>query len=325
MKVRFNSITKAVLVLTLLGVAIGLWVFYSQYSAADDGNEPLQEHLEMAETMAPLAAQAEISEAVCNTESPKSGGKYLLTSEDVDIKSSGKLYFSNEHLFPVWVRIFEYETLDEYGAIFLEPQKSSQFQLPINDYKVIVESGSRWCNFNQGFTDAAIVDVNEVILIRENEAASLRLLPFGQQASDVMVSFSHTANTKGSGASHIRGSGSLLLQRVVGGHYAVDGTVNNVPLQFLLDTGASRVSLPERFAKRAGITACKKSKSRTANGIVDTCIARVRELSIGQFTLRNVEVSYGKGLPEDTFLLGMNVISQFSMEQKDDVMKLTLP
>ncbi len=81
--------------------------------------------------------------------------------------------------------------------------------------------------------------------------------------------------------------------------------------------------LPEKFAKHGGITACKKAKLRTANGIVETCIGLAKELSIGQFTLRYVEVSYGKGMPEDTFLLGMSILSQFKMVKQGEQMTLS--
>jgi predicted aspartyl protease len=61
----------------------------------------------------------------------------------------------------------------------------------------------------------------------------------------------------------------------------------------------------------------------TANGLADICIANAKELTLGQFTLKNVEINYGKGMSDDVFLLGMNVIGLFKLEQQGDVMRLS--
>jgi predicted aspartyl protease len=58
--------------------------------------------------------------------------------------------------------------------------------------------------------------------------------------------------------------------------------------------------------------------------MTEVCIATAKELTIGQFKLNNVEINYGKGMSDDLFLLGMNVIGLFKMEQQGDVMKLSL-
>jgi len=96
-----------------------------------------------------------------------------------------------------------------------------------------------------------------------------------------------------------------------------------VPAHFLVDTGATFVSVPAAFAAHAGIHDCERSRTNTANGVVDVCLGTARELTLGQFRLKNVRVSYHQGLG-DTFLLGMNVIGQFHMEQQGDVMRLSL-
>jgi aspartyl protease family protein len=115
----------------------------------------------------------------------------------------------------------------------------------------------------------------------------------------------------------------LNLQRVVGGHYAVEGSINQVPINFMVDTGATITAVSSDFAKHAGVTDCEPYKTQTANGVVNVCLGTAREMTIGQFRLKNVKVSYSNGLG-NTFLLGMNVIGQFRMEQQGDVMRLTL-
>lgn len=148
------------------------------------------------------------------------------------------------------------------------------------------------------------------------------MLPFGNSPADIILSFTNSLGMLSNGQ-QIQGTGSLILDRMAGGHYAVKGTINQLPVHFLVDTGATHVAVPESFAKRAGITECRPSLSSTANGVVKGCLAQVDELTIGQFTIKNITVGYNKGMPNDTFLLGMSVISLFKMEHSGDVMKLT--
>lgn len=320
----FKKSFPKLLAIAIVIISACLWGL-KYFSSVDSWEQKSLANVE-ADQEVDLAQVEEAEESTvglsCHESMPKSGSKYLLAGEGLG--KHAKLFIGNEHASPVWVRIFEDESSEEYGAIFLEAHKNSQFWLPVNGYKVIVESGAEWCNLQKRFNDAALIHSDKVIHILENETASLRLMSYGPQPADIMLSLSNSANMADKSAKQIHGRGTLTLERVIGGHYAVKGSVNGVVANFLVDTEASRVSLPESFAKHAGITACKKSKVITANGISDICIAKARELTLGQFTLKNVTVNYGKGIPEDTLLLGMNVISQFRMVQHNDVMELSI-
>lgn len=264
-------------------------------------------------------------EVECSGNSPKSGSMYLLTPQKNHLKMHARFFATNEHVFPVWIILAEQETDDDFAAIFLMPNQSAQLSVPVDQYALKVQSGRIWCNLTTGFSDAEHIQSAQAVPIKINEVTHLRLMPYGQQPAEVMISLSHSLGMLANGQQSIKGSGSLILQRVMGGHYAVEGTINQKTVYFLVDTGATSVAISENFAKYAGITECKKSKSRTANGLADICIATAKELTVGQFVLNNVEVNYGKGMTDDIFLLGMNVIGQFKMEQHGDVMKLSLP
>ena len=45
----------------------------------------------------------------------------------------------------------------------------------------------------------------------------------------------------------------VVLQRNRQGHYVANGTINGVPVTFLLDTGATDVAIPAAIARRAGL------------------------------------------------------------------------
>lgn len=320
--------------IVIVCILIGFWLWFFNVAPLNLYATKLQEialklgfKFEKPEFEPPLTLTKKLpdeTETECTGKVPKSGSTYLLAPQQNHLKMHARFFVTNEHVFPVWITLAEQEADEDFAAIFLMPNQSAQLNVPVNAYALYIQSGRDWCNLAIGFSDAEYIESAQAVEIKANEVTHLRLVPFGQQPAEVMVSLSHSLGMPVNGSQSIQGTGSLVLQSVVGGHYAVEGTINQKPVFFLVDTGATSVAISENFAKHAGITECKKSKSRTANGITDICIATAKELTIGQFVLSNVEVNYGKGMTDDVFLLGMNVISQFRMEQQGDIMKLSL-
>lgn len=263
-------------------------------------------------------------EESCHGKPPESGKRYVFSQAAQDLKQASRLFVHNAHLYPVWMTLYDATSLEGATSIYLTPGKHSEFKLPIGEYELEVQSGRAWCNLANGFDEADYVESAQAVAIKANEVTHLQLTSYGQQPAEVMITLSRSLGMLADGQQRIKGAGSLVLQRVVSGYYTVEGTINQKPVYFLVDTGATNVAMSESFAKYAGITECEKSKTMTANGIADVCIASAKELTIGQFVLNNVTVTYGKGLADDMFLLGMNVIGEFKLEQQGDTMKLTL-
>jgi aspartyl protease family protein len=59
----------------------------------------------------------------------------------------------------------------------------------------------------------------------------------------------------------------LVLKRSGDGHYVFPGTINGQPVTFLLDTGATRVSLPAHLAGTLGLEAGAPPPSITASTV----------------------------------------------------------
>lgn len=112
----------------------------------------------------------------------------------------------------------------------------------------------------------------------------------------------------------------FIMKQGVNGHYFVDGIVNNHKLNFVIDTGASLITLPQKFANMAGIQCQHDAISHTANGITRSCTTTIQTLQFGNFTLKNVEAMIAPNL--DQPLMGMNVLKQFRVEQNSGEMRL---
>jgi len=115
----------------------------------------------------------------------------------------------------------------------------------------------------------------------------------------------------------------LALKQNSSGHYFVDGAVNDKPLVFVIDTGASVVSLPNVLASAAGIHCKDKALMETANGITEACTAVIPELKFGNFVVKDAESMIVPNLSQP--LLGMNVLQHYKIAQDNGELRISQP
>ncbi|WP_367274379.1 TIGR02281 family clan AA aspartic protease [uncultured Legionella sp.] len=102
------------------------------------------------------------------------------------------------------------------------------------------------------------------------------------------------------------------------GHYWIKGKINEHPVDFLVDTGATLVAIPQSIATQLKITGRYPITISTANGDITGSLTRLQQLSFGEFELQDIKAVIIPGSDNDTVLLGMNVLSQFNMIQEDN-------
>ncbi len=115
--------------------------------------------------------------------------------------------------------------------------------------------------------------------------------------------------------------GELRLQRQHDGHYHVNGRINGTPVKFLLDTGASLVSVSREIARKAGLECDAPASFTTANGRVRGCVAQRTEIEFGGFRVFDVDIAI-MPLNDSPALLGMNVLGRFDLQQSDGVLSI---
>lgn len=101
------------------------------------------------------------------------------------------------------------------------------------------------------------------------------------------------------------------------GHYAVPGSINGASVRFLVDTGASLVSMGRDEAVRAGIDYRKgrPSTSMTANGPTQIWVVRLDTVQVGGIVAHGVEAAvHETALP--MVLLGMSFLSRTDMRRE---------
>ncbi len=65
----------------------------------------------------------------------------------------------------------------------------------------------------------------------------------------------------------VSAAGDLVIRRARDGHFYAAGSINGRPVNFLVDTGATLVTVSEKFAREAGLSSGIPTVFRTANGI----------------------------------------------------------
>jgi aspartyl protease family protein len=120
------------------------------------------------------------------------------------------------------------------------------------------------------------------------------------------------------------GRQSVNLAQDASGHFLADGMVNGAHVRFMVDTGATLVSLPIGEAARLGIDYQKgrPGYSILADGRrVASWRVMLDSVTLGDVTLLNVEgaVGEGSGIP----LLGMSFLNRMEMRREGQILTLT--
>jgi len=111
-------------------------------------------------------------------------------------------------------------------------------------------------------------------------------------------------------------SAEVRLKQNRYGHYVVNGQINHQAVTFLLDTGATLISIPEHIATTLQLERGYPSQSRTANGTITVYGTRLNSVRIGSIELKDIRASINPYMTGDEILLGMSFMRHLEMTQK---------
>ena len=114
----------------------------------------------------------------------------------------------------------------------------------------------------------------------------------------------------------------VVLKRNQEGHYVASGRINGYPVTFMLDTGATDISIPERLADRLSLHKGPQLMVSTANGNIPVYSTILDEVQLGGIVLNRVNANINPYMTDDDILLGMSFLKQLDFSQAGD--RLTL-
>ncbi len=110
-----------------------------------------------------------------------------------------------------------------------------------------------------------------------------------------------------------------------GGMYMTFGNINGRSVRFLVDTGASAISMNSAQAKQLGIRYDKigiRAGVSTASEFADAYRIRLKSVTVGNITETNVEAFVIDGNHPGPILLGMTFLGRLSIEHSGNSMTL---
>lgn len=119
-----------------------------------------------------------------------------------------------------------------------------------------------------------------------------------------------------------QGERSVKLKRNRYGHYVTSGTINGRSVTFMVDTGATTVSIPANVANEIGLKRGATNSAITANGTIDVYSTQLDTLTIGNIVLRDVVADINTHISGEGILLGMSVLKYLDFAQAGDTLTL---
>lgn len=119
------------------------------------------------------------------------------------------------------------------------------------------------------------------------------------------------------------GSDKIIMTADVQGHFFTTGNINGTSVRFLVDTGASMISLGATDARRIGLdfNRGQKTLTNTANGQAVVSKVQLDTVRIAGVTLHNVDaLIHQNEMP--IALLGMSFLNRMEMQRDGSTMTL---
>ncbi|WP_418315839.1 retropepsin-like aspartic protease family protein [Piscinibacter sakaiensis] len=184
-------------------------------------------------------------------------------------------------------------------------------------------------NGRMGNTAVLVIDGKVQPLAVGSSRQGVKLLSLGDDSAVVEVDGRRMTLRIGDtpidlGGAPTSGQGTrIVLNMGSGGHFIGLGSINGRPVRFLVDTGASVVSLSQGEAERIGLAYrdAPRGLVRTANGTVPAHSVRLASVRIGDVQINDVDAVV---MPAqmDHVLLGNSFLGRFQMRRDNDTMTL---
>ena len=117
----------------------------------------------------------------------------------------------------------------------------------------------------------------------------------------------------------------VRLQRNRHGHYVATGLINGQAVEFMLDTGATDVSIPVITADKLGLQRGRKMTYQTANGTISAWQTTVDEIRLGPLRLGPIRASINPNDSSGAVLLGMSFLRHLDFSQQGNTLTLRYP
>lgn len=232
----------------------------------------------------------------------------------------------------VWDRIFKQKGIktksdEQSGASLInDARTSTSLTVAIAAHNAVLGKGESYAPLQDMAMVQDLVNAGYAALGHELDAG-FAPTPFGGSHPDLQRDGSDEAdysqyrknpNLDNRTTLYADGVKELVLKANSNNAYMSRGRINGNVVDFLLDTGATQVSIPEQLGLAIGLEPSGRTTSvHTANGIVNVQKTLIEDLHIGDIHLRFVEALLNPGDRSNTILLGMSALGQLEFTHRN--------
>jgi aspartyl protease family protein len=127
----------------------------------------------------------------------------------------------------------------------------------------------------------------------------------------------------GDAAAGPAGAREIVIPVGQNGHFFAAGSINGQAVRFMVDTGATLVSLSRAEATRLGLDlrGARQVLTQTAAGVAPGQVLSLQRVRIGEVEIYNVQALVSEA-PMPFILLGNSYLERFQWRRDNDVMRL---
>lgn len=182
------------------------------------------------------------------------------------------------------------------------------------------------------FKDEAIVSIDgKQRVLRKGKASPEGVLLIESNSKEAIIEIdgqqkAYVLGTEfGGNFSRPTSGKKLIITPDSGNMYNIHGSINGFPVAFVVDTGATLVSMNSNVAKKLGIDYKlngQRGLSNTASGQSKIYIINLKKVKVGDIELYNVKGAVHEGSFPLTTLLGMSFLGKLDMKREGRIMEL---
>ncbi len=126
----------------------------------------------------------------------------------------------------------------------------------------------------------------------------------------------------------VEGGGGIVTVTLAAnrqGHYLANGSINGRTVEFLVDTGATTIAVPQVVAERIGLKPGAPMTVVTAAGPARAYATRIESVVLGGIERRDLPATIVPRMSGGEVLLGMNFLGTLEFAQRGNQLELRGP
>ena len=181
------------------------------------------------------------------------------------------------------------------------------------------------------FQDRAVISIDgrqRILRVGQTSPEGIRLVSADSESALLEVEGQQiraSLDSRVSASKKARTVSEVRIQRDRSGMYFTVGSINALPVNFLVDTGATQIAMNGAHARRLGIdyrVVGEPAVVTTASGFERAWAVRLDTVRVGEIELRNIPAMVLDGPQPETILLGMSFLGKLQISNEGQLMTL---